>query len=130
MHTSLLTLAAVTIAAPVPKLKPVESYFPSAVGTKWEYATPSPRLPLDVWEVTERTEKDGEVTVVVEVKDGQNKGRSYQYRLKDGSVYIERHAAGNEYTPPMHFMNLVPRAGDKWEARGKPHPLPGTRPST
>lgn len=61
--SSLVLFVTSVSAAPVPKAKPVEPYFPTEVGTKWVYERQNGKLLTE--EVIAVTEKDGERRVTV-----------------------------------------------------------------
>ncbi len=111
---ALLLLAAVAVAAPVPKAVKKADPFPYAVGTKWEYTHNGNAKDVWVEEVVESAEKDGAVTFKVDITASGGQKRSETYRLKDG--VLELTATGNgEFDPPMLIAKAGMKAGDEWE---------------
>ena len=122
MNAALLTLAvAVTIAAPVPKEKKA-NYFPTAVGTKWEYeATEYTRAGTVKTEETQEVAevvvgKDGASTVRVETRTkGQKRVVSYKMRVTDAGVWSTEYMGGGVIDPPQQILKLPLKDGSKWE---------------
>ena len=113
----LLACAAVGVAAPVPK-KPV-GYFPTAVGTKWEYAPEGEKEATLVLEVTEATEKDGVRTVTIDQKGGE-KLPDYPAKYRVGKDWVEMtECGGKEMTPARLDLRAKPKADDKWDSPHK-----------
>lgn len=103
-------LQAVATAAPVPKAKPAESYFPTAVGTKWVYQRESGELITE--EVTELDEKKGEVRVVFRVS--QN-GSSWKEDYTVSGTEVVMRTILDQYKLDIRLLQLPLTAKDKWE---------------
>jgi hypothetical protein len=108
-----LTLAALSGPA-APRLKdpsPPSDYFPTAVGTRWVYTTPTADL---VEVITAVAEKDGVTLVTIgnEVPGGKATPiRTIEIR-SDGLFLAEE--AGKGYNPPVCLLKLPVQVGDSW----------------
>ena len=111
------------VAAPVPKDLAPPTYFPSALGTKWEYAHDGEKeLALEV-EVTKVEVEDGGRVVLLE-QTGGPKVRDYpeRYRLGPDGVQMLT-AIDKDITPPRLDLRPKPKADDEWDG---PHEWSGT----
>jgi hypothetical protein len=112
MHTTLLTLvAAITIAAPVPKAKVVWSdFFPTVVGTKWVFDHP---IEGDITlEVTESDRKDGEIRWTVQQTIGDDTEVMKYVATKQGVV--EQHSR-EEFKIERWVMRFPLKQDESWE---------------
>lgn len=105
--------AAFTVAAPVPKdLKKQKNYFPTAVGTKWEYASED-GSDSQTREVTAVTEKDGVRTVTILWTTG---GSSQTWELREDAAGLARSKMGNvAIDPPQLLIKGRLAEGDEWD---------------
>lgn len=112
-----LALLAVALAAPVPKeFANPRDYFPTAVGSKWEYVSSGvgeDRTHSE--EITAADEKDGELRVTFrrvrpEVKDGFD--TVYTVGKKDISL---AKSGPLVYDPPLPTLRKGMKIGDNWE---------------
>lgn len=121
----LLTCVAASVAAPVPKKAPTD-YFPTALGTKWEYAPEGETEATMTEEVTKVTEKDGvkavEITIMIKGDDKQSSTVA-TYRIDADGVSMTV-AEGKELTPPRLDLRAKPKAEDKWDS---PHEWMGAK---
>ena len=103
------------VAAPVPKDLTPPTYFPSALGTKWEYARDGEKdVALEV-EVTKVEVEDGVRTILLEQTAGP-KVRDYPERYRigpDGAHMLT--AIGKDITPPRLDLRAKPKADDEWD---------------
>lgn len=96
--------------------KPVGSpYYPSRVGSKWVYESPSGKT---VTRVTAHEKIGGADCARVEAA-GPRDRRTVEYvRAADDGLY--RHAAdGQMINPPVRFLKLPPTPGDTWTVDSK-----------
>lgn len=104
-----LALFAAVTAAPVPKAKPVESYFPTAVGTKWVYEWQNGKLIME--EVIEMTEKNGERRVPVRSSEpGSNWDCMFSVTVKE---VVQRTAI--QFKVDFLLMRLPLKEQNSWE---------------
>lgn len=103
-----LLVASVT-AAPVPKAKPVEPYFPTAVGTKWVYERENGELFTE--EITEVTDKGGEQRVTV--RTTQQRSWDETYTVSKTEV-VQRTLAG-KFKLDLPLLRLPLKEKDSWE---------------
>jgi hypothetical protein len=111
----LIALVTSATAAPVPKeLKKQKVYFPTAVGTKWEYASED-GSDRQTREVQDATEKDGVRTVTILWKAT---GTNQTWELKEDSTGLYRTKMGSATIDPPHLL-LKPKVteGDEWEGK-------------
>lgn len=111
-----LALLGLSLAAPVPKeLANPRDYFPTAIGSKWEYATTG---------VGEDTTHVEEITAAVETKAGlrvtfkrgRPEGRELETVYVVGEKDISLAKSGPyEYDPPLPCLRKGMKAGDNWE---------------
>lgn len=105
----LVLLVAVVTAAPVPKAKPVESYFPTAVGTKWVFEREKGELLTE--EITEVTEKDGERRVTIRItQQGHHSDEKYTVTEKE----VVKRSTG-PFKLDMRLQKLPLKERDSWE---------------
>lgn len=108
--------ALAAVAAPVPKeLLAPPTYFPTALGSKWEYALDGEKELALAVEITKVDDADGARIVLFEQTDGP-KTRDYpeRYRVAADGVYLLT-AAGDDITPPRLDQRPKPKADDSWD---------------
>jgi hypothetical protein len=114
----LLLVASVALAAPVPKAaRKTPDFFPTTVGTKWEYVREGTDTLDHTREVTESDEKDGVRTATVTwTSHAGSYGKVTTYRID--AVGIAR--VGFEKTSPFKVPYLMFKTdtavGDSWDA--------------
>jgi hypothetical protein len=111
-----IVVAVATGAAPVPKeLLAPPTYFPTALGSKWEYALDGEKETALVVEVTKVEVIDGARVVQFE-QTGGPKTRDYpeRYRIAADGVFLLT-AAGDDITPPRLDQRPKPKADDTWD---------------
>jgi hypothetical protein len=109
---ALFAVAALAPAAPVPKAKKAAEPYPSTVGTKWEYVLQGDSKSLWTEEIVEADEKDGVLTVRVEVKEIRERPkRRNEYHIADGALVLHSQD-GTKLDPPTTFFDTGWRAGD------------------
>lgn len=108
LATALLTA---TLAAPIPKAKPTELYFPTVEGTKrvMEVTTTGSQTGERTETVSKVEEKDGKYTVSIVLGEVSNQSKPVVYEVSDKGV---------SQTPP-DGGDLVPvlklgKAGESW----------------
>jgi hypothetical protein len=109
-------LAAVAVAAPVPKGVKKADPFPYTVGTKWEYIRNGDEKRVYVEEVTESEEKDGVRTIRVDITTDTGGSQFEKYQLKDGELRLTESTSGS-YGDGMLIRKAGMKAGDTWENR-------------
>lgn len=114
--TAAVLLAALAVAAPVPKGKAAAEYLPSAVGTKWEYVRNGDEKRVYVEEVTESAEKDGVRVVTVSVTTDTGDSRFEKFDITDGDVRLTESTFGT-YDPPMVVRKAGMKADDTWTSK-------------
>lgn len=118
------TLAVAVTAAPVPKELAARTYYPAAVGSKWEYALDGETNVVLAVEVTKVTEKDGVRTVRVEQTAGP-KTRDYPEEVVIDAKGVHLSVAADQpIVPPRLDQKPVPKAGDEWDG---PHEWRGAK---
>lgn len=111
----LLAAAVVVVSAPVPKDLAPLNYFPSALGSRWEYALEGETEAHLTIEVTQVQDKDGVRTILIE-QTGGAKTRDYPEQVRIGPEGIHLlSAAENDITPPRLDLRPKPKANDEWE---------------
>lgn len=118
---SVVLLAAVgmsSVAAPVPK-QPAPDYFPTLLGSKWEYAKDGEKEVVMTVEVTKVTAKDGVRTVEVTTTTINPKGQDAKVVSKsvlrvDGDGVAMATGEGEEISPPRLDLRAKPKEDDKW----------------
>jgi hypothetical protein len=110
---ALLVFLGSAVAAPVPKeLKKKQTYFPTAVGTKWVYEAED-GSDNQTREVTAATEKDGVRTLTILWKAN---GTTQTWELKEDATGLYRSKMGaNAIDPPHHLLKSKLTEGDEWE---------------
>lgn len=112
---ALLTLAALAVAAPVPKEVKKAPPYPVAVGTKWEYILSGDEKWVSEEEVVEASEKDGVVTFkVAQTVRGSTWHRVY--RLTGGELAVST-INDRWVDPPCLLAKAGMKEGDAWEAK-------------
>jgi hypothetical protein len=109
---ALLLAAAVTSAAPVPKVKKV-AFHPTAVGTKWEYIRNGDETTVYAEELTESEEKDGVVSFRIQVTPNAGPSWLSGYTLGRGEFRVT-HSRGVAYDPPILLCADGMKDGDTW----------------
>jgi hypothetical protein len=106
---SLLLFVASVVAAPVPKAKPVEPYFPTAVGTRWVYERESGELLTE--EITDVTVKDGERRVTIRTtQNGHHSDEKYTVIEKQ----VVKCTTG-QFKLDLRVLQLPLKEKDTWE---------------
>jgi hypothetical protein len=114
MHAAFLALAAVVIAAPVPKEKGKETYFPTTVGAKWVTEGVAGRKRMEVTEtVTKVEEKDGTYLVTV-VHDRSGTPETDVVQVSEKGVFLVSEA-GVKLDAPVPLLKLPAKEGETWE---------------
>jgi len=106
------TLLAVALAAPVPKAKPSELYFPTVEGTKRVMTISSGGQTSEITETyTKVLEKDGKYTVTIsrELRGGTV---TNDYEVSDKGVFLPASPGANADPEPM--LKLPAKEGDTW----------------
>lgn len=109
----LLLAFGTALAAPVPKeLKKKKNYFPTAVGTKWEYVGED-GSDRQTREVTEAVDKDGVRVITILWSTG---GTKQTWELREDATGLYRSKMGSmDIDPPQRLMNGKLAEGDEWE---------------
>jgi hypothetical protein len=112
-----LAFLAVALAAPVPKeFANPRDYFPTAVGSKWEYVNSGVGQDrTHAEEITAAVEKDGVTTVTFrrtrpEVKDGFDT----VYAVGKRDIALAQ-SGPLTYDPPLPYLKKGMKVGDAWE---------------
>lgn len=109
----LIAVVSQLVAAPVPKeLSKRKVYFPTAVGTKWVYATED-GTESQTREVTAVTVKDGvRLVTILWTASGQRQ----EWELREDGTGIYRSKMGAAAVDPPHLL-LKPKVvpGDEWD---------------
>jgi hypothetical protein len=111
---ALLVVSVGTLAAaPVPKeLKKRKNYFPTAVGTKWEYVSEDGG-DSQTREVTAAVEKDGVRAITIVWTTG---GSSQTWELREDAAGLSRAKMGAEaIDPPQQLIKGGLTEGQEWE---------------
>ena len=110
-----LLLAAPLAAAPVPKgLKNKKNYFPTAVGTKWEYVSDDGD-DRQTREVTAATDTGGVRTFTIQWTTGGG-GSKQNWEMKQDADGLYRAKMGSSVIdPPQRLMKGALVEGDEWE---------------
>lgn len=117
-------VAVLATAAPVPKELAVQTYCPTVLGSKWEYALEGEKEAVLVVEVTKVTDKDGVRRVRLE-QTGGPKTRDYPEELViDAKGVHLAMAGGDDIEPPRLDQRPLPKPGDEWES---PHEWRATK---
>jgi hypothetical protein len=112
MFTALLALS---LAAPVPKAKEVELYFPTKEGAKRVLERKFGTTRVDITEtVTAVESKDGRYTVSVDRVYGRHTASTVYQVSGEGICRVELGGKGSEATP---LLRLPAKAGDTWEVK-------------
>lgn len=107
--SSLVLLVTSVSAAPVPKAKPVEPYFPTAVGTRWVFERENGNLLTE--EITEVSEKDGEWRITVRTtQNGHHHDEKYTLTEKQ----VVKRTTG-QFKLDMVLLQLPAKEKDSWE---------------
>ncbi|MEO2089663.1 MAG: hypothetical protein ABGY75_09230 [Gemmataceae bacterium] len=114
---SLLVVASATLAAPVPKAaKKKGDYFPTAVGSKWEYVQEGTDTLDHTREVTESDEKDGVRTATFRWTSHANAyTKGSRYRIDAGGVWRLGWDDHN-FDEPNLMLKAGAKAGESWDA--------------
>jgi hypothetical protein len=118
------TLLAVSLAAPVPKAKAADLYFPTAEGTKRVTQTTSDGQTTETTEtVSKVAEKDGVYTVTTSRDTG---GQVEETVVEVSAKGVARlTAAGEKKADPVPALKLPAKEGDTWEVeRPGPRKMP------
>ena len=110
-------LLAVAPADPVPKMKPQDSYYPTAKGAKWVYDVNGADTP----QVVTGVEKKGGATVVSVERRTNLEGRpvvTAKVAVSDEGLY-QVEADGRALDPPWCLLKLPHRPGNKWKNTGE-----------
>lgn len=113
--TAAVLLAALAVAAPVPKAAPAKNYFPLQVGHKWEYVEPDGK-PAHTATVIAEEEKDGAKFFTLSYTREERRLSEVIYRVDKNGVGIMRSGV-LEYDPPMEVVKPALAVGDRWEAK-------------
>jgi hypothetical protein len=105
----------VVLAAPVPKvLKGQKTFFPTKLGSKWEYATEGQP---QVREIIRATSKDGVRTITVQMTSGVSK---QTWDILENTDGVFRSTLYNEaLDPPQLILKANAKPGDEWEGEYK-----------
>lgn len=108
-------VAAVSVAAPVPKDLRRPTYFPAEVGCKWEYAYEGEKQAVLTVEITKVTAEKGGRVVLFE-QTGGTKVRDYpeRFRLNAEGVFLLS-AANKDLDPPRLDLKPKPKADETWD---------------
>jgi hypothetical protein len=113
----LASVAVVALAAPVPKAaRKKGDYFPTAVGTKWEYVQEGTDTLDHTREVTESDEKDGVRTAAFKWTSHANAyTKGSRYRIDAGGVW---RLGWDDHTfeEPNLMFKFGAKAGESWDA--------------
>lgn len=106
-------LLAVSLAAPVPKAKAAELYYPTVEGTKRVMQTrPGGRTAVATETVTKVTEKDGTYTVTI-AHEINGRTDEVEYRVSEEGVFLLPDP-GDEKGEPAALLKLPAKEGDTW----------------
>jgi hypothetical protein len=106
------------VAAPVPKEEKKAPPYPVVVGTKWEYTHDGNVKAVSSEEVTEAEEKDGVVTIRVDVKLPDGAKTAERFEVKGGEVWCLV-SGGKKCDPPMLLCKAGVKEGDTWKSEYK-----------
>lgn len=121
LSVAALFVASVALAAPVPKGKEAELYFPVQVGTKRVMdAKLKSNQPGWTETVTKVEEKDGKYTVTIERDDGRRKTETTYEVSKDG--LYRKTTGGTVEAEPVLMLKLPYKEGTTWTAE-RPGPV-------
>lgn len=112
-------LLAATLAAPVPKAKVPELYFPTVEGTKWVFQTNNGERTYDeeMDAVSKVVEKNGKYTITVSRGVGK-RARHTQYEVSADGVFAPVGAETKSGTwPPL--LKIPAKDGDSWKVEFK-----------
>jgi hypothetical protein len=115
---ALLAVAALATAAPVPKAKNNGPAYPTAVGTKCEYIHNGDEKAVCVEEITKADEKDGVVTIRVDIKMPGGTKTFEEFEIKGSEVWC-RVSGGSKCDPPNLMFKGGVKARDTWENKYK-----------
>ena len=106
-------LLAATLAAPVPKAKPAELYFPTVEGTKRVMQLKTGDSTSETTEVVSKvTEKDGKFTVTIS-RDFGGRVIDIEYEVSAKGVFAVSDPNGKLAEPEPRFK-LPAKEGDSW----------------
>ena len=109
------TLLAVSLAAPIPKAKPSELYFPTVEGTKRVMTMSSGGQPSELTETYSKVvEKDGKYTVTV-TRDLGKQAVDFKYEVSAAGVFTLANPNG-DLSQPMQVLKLPAKEGDSWKS--------------
>jgi hypothetical protein len=118
MFTLLAAASALASAAPVPKpLKKKTDYFPTAVGTKWEYVKEGTSTLDHTREVTQSDDADGIRTAVFKwTSHSGNYGPITHYRVDSKGIYRLGFGKTEPFKVPFLLFKTESQPGDAWDA--------------
>ncbi len=113
----LMVLSAVASTAMAQDAKTLgkSEYFPLAVGTSWEYKTSEGKV---VSQIVKHEEIGGVMCARLEATTTDNKKTSEYLRITNDGVYRVQ-ANDQNITPPLRFLKLPLKSGDKWQVESK-----------